>query len=115
MNLKIAAMLFALPFFAAGCASAPQPDCEEEAEVIVIADKPQNVQTVIFLVNQNTGELACCRDSEYSTAEACARALEKECYIRVEDIPYRNSKYDFLTTDTYPTRRWRDNETSPRW
>lgn len=114
MKFKIAALSFLLLPLVAGCASSPI-DCEEDAEVIVIADKPQNVQSVIFLVNQNTGELACCRDNEYTTAEACARALEKECYKRVEDIPYRNSKYDDLKTGTYPTRRWRDGEKSPRW
>lgn len=114
MKLNFAVLLLPVLFFVAGC-STPKLSCEEEAEVVVIADKPQNVKSIIFLVNQNTGELACCRDTEYATAEACAKALEKDCYKRVEDIPYRNSKYDFLTTDTYPTRRWRDNENSPRW
>lgn len=115
MKPNFAALPLIVLLLTAGCSSTPKPSCEEEAEVVVIADEPQNVKSMISLVNQNTGELACCRDNEYTTAEACAKALEKECYTRVEDIPYRNSKYDFLTTDTYPTRRWRDNETSPRW
>jgi len=36
-------------------------------------------------------------------------------YVRLRDIPYKSANYDFLKTDTYPTRRWRDGETTPRW
>lgn len=88
---------------------------EESPEVIVLGTQPQNVQSVILLQHQTTGKMACCRDTEDVTAEECAQALEKECFVRVQDIPYRPAKYDFLTTDTYPTRRWRDNEKAPRW
>ena len=88
---------------------------DEKPEIIVLETEPQNVQSVILLQHQTSGKMACCRDSEGVTAEECAQALEKECFVRVQDIPYHPAKYDFLTTDTYPTRRWRDNEKSPRW
>ncbi|MBR1649292.1 MAG: hypothetical protein IJ689_06840 [Alphaproteobacteria bacterium] len=115
MKRFFVAALWALPlFWLSGCSSTPA-DCEDDVVDIVIARKPQNVQSVIFLVNQNTGDLACCRDTEYTTAEECARALEQTCFKRVEDIPFGTAKYDFLTDNTYPTRRWRNNERNPRW
>ncbi len=115
MRTNLVFWLFVMIAFISGCASEQMIDCEAEAEVIVLADKPQNVQSVIFLVNQNTGDLACCRDTANATAEECARALEKDCFKRVKDIPYGTAKYDILTTGSYPTRRWRDNEPNPRW
>ena len=36
-------------------------------------------------------------------------------YLRANSIPLTEAHYDFLTKDTYPSRRWRFNETSPRW
>ena len=107
-------LLFAI-FCCSGCAALQRRNCEDDVERIILADKPQNVKSVIFLVNQNTGDLACCRDTAMGTAEECAAALEKECFKRVEDIPYRTAKYDFLNAGTYPTRRWRENEQNPRW
>lgn len=35
--------------------------------------------------------------------------------VRFEDIPYKTANYDFLKTGTYPTRRWRPGEITPRW
>ena len=88
---------------------------EDAGKVIQLGTTPQNLEPVILLQNQTTGELACCRDTVDVTAEECARAMEAECFVRVQDLPYRPAKYDFLTTDTYPTRRWRENEKAPRW
>ena len=84
-------------------------------EIIIVGSRPANAQPVILLQDPATGNLACCSDTAEVSAEECARALEKECYVRVQDIPYRPAKYDFLTKDTYPTRRWRENERAPRW
>ncbi len=95
------------------CSSVTQED--EQSDIIVLGTEPQNVQSVILLQHQTTGKMACCRDTEDVTAEECAKALEQECYVRVQDIPYHPAKYDFLTTGSYPTRRWRANEKSPRW
>jgi len=95
-----------------GCCLFSSQDSINE-EQIVLGETPR--QNIILLQNKTNGDLACCRDTEFGTAEECAQALEKECYVRVQDIPYRTAKYDFLTEDTYPTRRWRENETAPRW
>ena len=74
-----------------------------------------NAQPLILLQDVNTGDIVCCKDTADSTAEECARALESDCFVRVQDLPYRTAEYDFLTTNTYPTRRWREGETTPRW
>ena len=95
------------------CSSTSKQDGADN--IVVLATEPQNAQSVILLQHPTTGKMACCRDTEDVSAEECARALEKECFVRVQDIPYRPAKYDFLTKDTYPTRRWRDNEKTPRW
>ena len=115
MKLKSAILLFITMVCAVGCSTNYFDECENDVEVITLATTPANVQTVIFLVNQNTGETACCRDTATSTAEECAFALEKECFKRVEDIPYGTASYDVLKSGTYPTRRWRNGEQTPRW
>ena len=43
------------------------------------------------------------------------RFYEKNNYVRLTDIPYKVAKYDRLTKDTFPTRRWRNGERTPRW
>ena len=107
--MKTRVMFFVLALLSA-CASQPQV---VEDETIVLGETPQ--QDVILLQNVATGDLACCRNTEEASAEECARALEADCYTRVQDIPYRPAQYDFLTKDTFPTRRWREQETAPRW
>ena len=56
-----------------------------------------------------------CYDNDEYSAEECASYYETQGYTRFRDIPSRSAKYDFLTVDTYPTRRWRTGEYSPRW
>ena len=56
----------------------------------------------------------CYGNSQYS-AEDCASYYETLGYTRVRDIPTKTAKYDFLAVDTYPTRRWRNGELTPRW
>lgn len=90
-------------------------NCVESAEDIYIATTPQNVKSTIFLVNQHTGDIACCRDTPTMSAEQCAQALEADCFKRIEEVPYGIAERDFLKEGTYPTRRWREGETSPRW
>jgi hypothetical protein len=94
----------------AGCSSK-----QEEERFVVISAIPANTQNMILLQDINTGDLICCSDTAYSTAEECAQAFEQDCYVRVQDIPYRAAQYDQLTQDNYPTRRWRENGTSARW
>lgn len=56
----------------------------------------------------------CYNNSHYS-AEDCASYFEHQGYTRMRDIPSKTANYDFLTVDTYPTRRWRNGELTPRW
>ena len=56
-----------------------------------------------------------CYNNEQYSAEQCASYYESQGYTRLRDIPSRSAKYDFLTVDTYPTRRWRNGEHFPRW
>ena len=101
MKAKLIALGAASLLALCACSSTSADD--ESAKVILLGNEPQNVQPVILLQHQTTGKLACCR------------VLEAHCFVRVQDLPYRPAKYDFLTTDTYPTRRWRENEKAPRW
>ena len=56
----------------------------------------------------------CYGNSKYS-AEDCADHYEAQGYTRMRDIPSKTANYDFLTVDTFPTRRWRSGEVTPRW
>ena len=69
----------------------------------------------IRLQNLKTRIIVICRESFYETAETCAQFYEKNNYVRLTDIPYKVAKYDRLTKDTFPTRRWRNGERTPRW
>ncbi|MFI3242031.1 MAG: hypothetical protein R3Y43_05640 [Alphaproteobacteria bacterium] len=83
----------------------------------VIANKPKygNLQNMIELQNPNTRDVVFCIKDENKTAEECAVVFEKYGFVRIKNIPYKPAKYDLLQTDTYPTRRWRDGEKTPRW
>ena len=56
----------------------------------------------------------CSSNAKYS-AEDCAQYFETRGFVRFRDIPYKTAGYDFLKVDTYPTRRWRGAELTPRW
>lgn len=69
----------------------------------------------IGLQNLDNRALVYCYDNAENTAESCAQYFERNGYVRLRDIPYKTANYDFLKVDTYPTRRWRDNEVTSRW
>ncbi len=69
----------------------------------------------IGLQNLRDRTIVHCHSNGENSAEACARYFESKGYVRFRDIPYKTANYDFLKVDTYPTRRWRDSETTPRW
>ena len=69
----------------------------------------------IGLQNLSSRTVVYCYNNEYYSAEECAAYYETQGYTRFRDIPSRRAKYDFLTVDTYPTRRWRSGELIPRW
>ena len=74
-----------------------------------------SVGEVIALENLYTRVIAYCYTSAEYTAEECARALEKDAFVRLTEIPKFVADRDFLREGTYPTRRWRDEDFAPRW
>ena len=88
----------------------PEPKCVLEQHPSYIND-----DNVIVLQDLNSRVLAYCYTSERNPAEFCAQQFEKRGYVRLREIPYKTADYDFLKTDTYPTRRWRGGEVTPRW
>lgn len=74
-----------------------------------------NAEEMISLQNLKNRNIVYCYNSEQQSSEVCAKYFEKKGYTRFRDIPYKTAKYDFLKKDTYPTRRWRDGEQTPRW
>lgn len=82
--------------------------------------KPKKVEyandaAYIILQQPTSRDIATCYKTEDVSADACARIFESKGYVRLRNIPYQSANYDFLRTDTYPTRRWRGNELAPRW
>ncbi len=69
----------------------------------------------IGLQNPFSREIVYCYANSRYSAEECASYFESKGYTRMTDIPTKTARYDFLTVDTYPTRRWRDGELTPRW
>lgn len=69
----------------------------------------------IGLQNLTTRELVYCYSNPKTSAEDCAKHYESKGFVRLRDIPSKTAKYDSLTVDTYPTRRWRNGEITPRW
>ncbi len=69
----------------------------------------------IVLQQPQSRVIATCYRSANVSAETCAKLFESKGYVRLRDIPYKTADYDFLRTDTYPSRRWRGNEDTPRW
>ncbi len=69
----------------------------------------------IGLQNLQTRTVVYCYSNAQLSAEDCALHYEGLGYTRLRDIPSKTAHYDFLTVDTYPTRRWRSGELTPRW
>ena len=74
-----------------------------------------DAQEEIGLQNLRDRTIVRCYGNNENSAEDCAKYFEQKGYVRFKDIPYKTANYDFLKVDTYPTRRWRDSETTPRW
>ena len=83
-----------------------------EPEVHTVAPYKQKV---IALENLKTRTVVYCYASEVFSAEECAADVEKYGYVKLTDIPKFTAERDFLTTGTYPTRRWRETDQAPRW
>lgn len=87
--------------------------CRDKAQYASVP-LPQK-ETEIYLQEPNTRVMARCYATAEYAANACAEMFESKGYVRLKNIPYKTARYDFLTKDTYPTRRWREHERTPRW
>lgn len=98
----------------AACASQNESYQDEflQDEVRIIEDREPSS---IALENLQTRVVAYCHDSAVFSAEECALDLERRGFVRLTDIPKVTADKDFLTTGTYPTRRWRETDRIPRW
>ncbi len=74
-----------------------------------------NESEKISLLEPVTRNIIHCYASAFETSEECAQKYKQQNYVRFRDIPYKTANYDFLTKETYPTRRWREHERTPRW
>ncbi len=74
-----------------------------------------NMEQMIEMQNPATRDVVFCIKDYSRSAEDCAEMFEKRGFVRLKEIPYKTANYDLLRTDTYPTRRWRDGEITPRW
>ncbi|MDR1693782.1 MAG: hypothetical protein LBR70_01120 [Lactobacillaceae bacterium] len=107
MNKFRILMILALLAFLTACSSSGNGQTQRETYA--------NEENVISLREPKTRVIVRCYPNEYQPAEFCAQMFEEKGYVRFKDIPHKPAKYDFLTKDTYPTRRWREGEASPRW
>lgn len=69
----------------------------------------------IALQNLNSREVITCYNNAQYSAEDCAKYFETRGFIRTKYIPSKPARFDYLTVDTYPSRRWRLGEVTPRW
>ena len=69
----------------------------------------------ILLIHPVTRTQILCYDLPNESATQCAENFRAAGYVLITDIPQVTAGYDFLRTNTYPTRRWRNGETVPRW
>lgn len=126
-NFVIKALILAT--FISGCSKLPHfSTCSDDmrcasAPSLIQTTKPvplpkevyANDSNNIKLQNLKTRIIVVCRESFYETAETCAQFYEKNNYVRLTDIPYKIAKYDRLSKNIFPTRRWRNGERTPRW
>lgn len=72
-------------------------------------------QHYIALEDLKTHLIAYCHSSDDFSAEECAADLERRGFVRLTDVPKVTADKDFLTTGSYPSRRWRETDRIPRW
>lgn len=121
-NVRFLVLFLGLAFVG-GCATKAKVDsiicdrCYTPEPKCVLEQHPRyiNDDEAIVLQDLNSRILAYCYDSNLNSAEYCAQEFEKLGYTRLRDIPFKTADYDVLKTDTYPTRRWRNGELTPRW
>ncbi len=96
-------------FLLAGCAGGNKT---EEIPTYYILPYQEEM---IVLQNLKTRVLVYCYSSAETTAAECADRFAKQGFVRLRDIPSLPAEYDYLKSDSYPSRRWRKDEKIPRW
>ena len=86
---------------------------EIEGEFPDVANNKYHPNQVV-MQNLQTRVLAYCRGNDEQIAE-CIERLECAGYTQLRNVPTMPSKYDALKAGSFPTRRWRNGETVPRW
>ena len=89
--------------------------CRQCETLVPIYQPFGNEQGMIALQNPTSKQIVRCYATDTEPAEYCAKYFESQNYVRFRDIPYKTANYDFMKKDTYPTRRWRNYERTPRW
>lgn len=84
---------------------------------VLLKNEPNyaNDKDTIVLLNPTSRNVATCYRTKDVSAETCAEAFESKGYVKLSELPYKPAEYDFLKTDNYPSRRWRNGELTPRW
>lgn len=88
---------------------------EQENSIIF---KPKNTKIddeYIVLQHPNDRTVVKCKNYTLKTKEECAKEFESLGYVRLKDKVKMPAKYDNPESSTYPSRRWRDGENTPRW
>ena len=75
----------------------------------------QSAEGILLIHPPMTRTQILCYDLPGESAAQCAENFRAAGYVLVTDVPQVTAKYDFLRNNTYPTRRWRNGETVPRW
>ena len=119
MNIKRLFTLFACIFLTASCGcNVPHGACwnsELSEEETTTRTRYVNEEDLIVLQNPYSRTMINCYSNEQSSADSCAQVFEKRGYVRLRNVPQKPAKYDHLKGNTYPTRRWREGETTSRW
>ena len=88
------------------------PD-EIEGDFPYVVDNKHPRKQVV-MQNLQTRVLAYCRGDDNAIND-CISRLECAGYTQLRNVPTMPAKYDKLRKGSYPTRRWREGETVPRW
>lgn len=110
MSIKRLALLIVLTGILSACSFFGTKDNTPAPRTIYA-----NEENSISLQNPTTKVIVRCYSSSYESSEVCAKFFEGRDYVRFRDIPYKTANYDFLKPGSYPTRRWRNGERTPRW
>ncbi|MCQ2915110.1 MAG: hypothetical protein MJ247_07970 [Alphaproteobacteria bacterium] len=101
-------ILFCL--MAVSCLSSCVSNQEKDVKVIIPgSDKP------IVLQHTITREIVYCDGTDVNKMDICATDFERDGFVRLTDKPNFRAKDDLPRPGSYPTRRFRDNQNTPRW